>query len=108
MTTYNSSSLYNNATAYGGGIVGEFGRGFSAELNRLANGGIYPSPNNFKGDNAAAAAWTGISGFELIGTLNRKKGITNPSLYMGLNAVCNALAGTTGLEAPEALRRING
>ena len=109
MTTYNSSSLYNNATTYNASAsnTGELGRGFSAELNRLANGGTYPSPTAFKGDNAAAAQWAGVSGLELIGSLNRKQGITNPSLYMGINAVCNALAGTTDLEAPEALRRIS-
>lgn len=87
--------------------VGEIGRGFSAELNRLANGGTYPSDANFKGDNQAASVWAGTIGLEVIHALNLKQGITNPSNYLGLNAVCNALAGTTGLEAPEALRRIS-
>jgi hypothetical protein len=87
--------------------IGTLGGSLTAELNRLANGGTYPIPTAFKGDNAAAAQWAGVSDLELIGSLNRKQGITNPSLYMGINAVCNALAGTTGLEAPEALRLIS-
>ena len=87
--------------------VGTVGRGFSAELNRLANGGTYPSPNNFLGDNKAASTWAGEAGLEVIDALNHKNGNTNPKNYLGLNAVCNALAGTTGLEATEALRRIS-
>ena len=87
--------------------VGEVGRGFSAELNRLANGGTYPSDANFKGDNEAASVWASTTGLEVIHALNLKYGVTNPSNYLGLNAVCNALAGTAGLEAPEALRRIS-
>ncbi len=87
--------------------IGTSGGSLTAELNRLANGGTYPDPTAFKGDNAAAAAWAAVNGLELIGSLNSKQGITNPKLYMGINAVCNALAGTTGLEAPEALRLIS-
>ena len=87
--------------------IGTLGGSLTAELNRLANGGTYPAPTAFKGDNAAAATWAAVSGLDLIGSLNSKQGITNPKLYMGINAVCNALAGTTGLEAPEALRNIS-
>ena len=87
--------------------VGEFGRGFSAELNRLANGGTYPAPTAFRGDNEAASVWAGTHSLEVIDALNLKAGITNPTLYKGLNAVCNYLAGTTNLEAAEALRQIS-
>lgn len=87
--------------------IGEFGRGFSAELNRLANGGTYPAPTAFKGDNEAASVWAGTSGLEVIEALNLKAGITNPSQYKSLNSVCNYLASTTGLEAQEALRQIS-
>lgn len=86
--------------------TGEFGRGFIAELNRLANGGTYPLDSAFKGENEAASVWAGTHGLEVIHALNLKAGITNPANYMGLNAVCNYLAGTTGYEAAEALRRI--
>ena len=88
--------------------VGEIGRGLSAELNRLANGGTYPTPNNFKGDNAAASTWAGESNpVDVIDALNHKAGRTNQSTYAGLNAVANELASTSGLEAQEALRRIS-
>lgn len=88
--------------------VGEVGRGLSAELNRLANGGTYPSPNNFVGDNRAASTWAGESSpVDVIDALNHKAGRTNPANYKGLNSIANELAGTTGLEAPEALRRIS-
>ena len=87
--------------------VGDVGRGLSAELNRLANGGTYPAVSAFVGDNRAASTWAGESSpVDIIDALNHKAGRTNPATYSGLNAVANELAGTTGLEAPEALRRI--
>jgi hypothetical protein len=88
--------------------VGEVGRGLSAELNRLANGGTYPAPSAFKGDNAAASTWAGLSSpVDVVDALNHKAGRTDPSTYKGLNAVANELAGTTGLEIIEALRSIS-
>lgn len=110
MTTYNSASLYNNATAYNAaasGSTGEFGRGFSAELNRLANGGTYPVPTAFKGDLAAANTWAGSTARDLLGALNYKASSSRtPNNYKDLNGICNELAGTTGKEATEALRSL--
>jgi hypothetical protein len=40
------------------------------------------------------------------GALNKKYGITNPAQYLGITGVCNALAGTTGLDAVTALRQV--
>ena len=88
--------------------VGTFGRAtLSSELNRLANGGVYPSPDNYLGDNLAANTWAGSSNLDLLGALNYKAGITDKAQFLGLNAVCNLLAGTTGNEATEALRLIS-
>lgn len=88
--------------------IGTFGRAtLSTELNRLANGGTYPTDDKFLGDLAAANAWAGTNNLGLLGALNVKAGITNPSQYLGLNGVCNLLAGTTGKECVEALRLIS-
>lgn len=85
--------------------IGQVGRGFSAELNRLANGGTYPVPTAFKGDNAAANIWAGSTSKELLGALNYKADASRtPNNYKGLNGICNELAGTTNKEATEALR----
>lgn len=57
----------------------------------------------------AANAWAGTTGLGLIAALNRvvtashPAAVTDPSLYKDLNAICNALAGSTGLEAQGAL-----
>jgi len=76
------------------------------ELNRLANGGTYPARTAYLAEQGAANKWAGTSGVGLVGALNIKNGTTNPASYKGLNAVCNALAGTTGLEAVTALREV--
>jgi hypothetical protein len=48
-----------------------------------------------------------ISGIGLIGALNKKVLYSRSAAdYKGLNAVCNELAGTTGLEAIPALREV--
>ena len=87
--------------------VGIAGSTFTAELNRLANGGTYPSPTAFLPPVGAANKWAGTTGLGLIGALNKKNGVINPSLYSSLNTVCNALAGTTGKSAIDALRGIS-
>ncbi len=75
-----------------------------AELNRLATGGAaYPTGMAWMGDSAAANLWAGTTGFDVIGALNIKAGNVQPN-WRDLNGVCNQLAGTTGLEAPAALR----
>lgn len=62
-----------------------------------------------KTDVEAANLWAGIAKpyMELVGALNRKAGNTLPN-YKELAGVCNQLAGTTGLEAVDALSRIAG
>lgn len=87
--------------------IGDAGSTFCAELNRLANGGTYPARTAFLDEQGAANAWAGTSGLGIIAALNIKNGVTNPSLYQDLNAVCNALAGTTGKSAVDALRGIS-
>ena len=74
------------------------------ELNRLANGGTYPSRTNYLEDQGAANKWAGTTGLGLVGALNQKAQAGRN--YKGLNAVCNELAGTTGLQAIPALREI--
>lgn len=87
---------------------GRAGSTLRDELNRLANGGgtTYPAYTSYLAEQGAANKWAGTSGLGTVGALNIKYGITNPALYKGLNAVCNALAGTTGLEAVTALREV--
>lgn len=86
--------------------TGNYPTTVTAELNRLANGGTYPtSPINYKGNAGAANAWAGTTGYETVGALNKKAG-NAAAAYLDLDGVCNQLAGTTGLGAPEALRRI--
>jgi hypothetical protein len=87
--------------------VGELGRGLQAELNRLANGGTYPTPDKFLDAQGAANAWAGSVSKDILGSLNYKASSTRrPDQYKGLNGICNELAGTSSLEAGEALRRI--
>ena len=87
--------------------VGTLGSTFIAELNRLANGGTYPAISAWKADNAAANAWAGTTGLDVQGALNRKAGKTDPKTFLNINGICNLLASTSDLEAPEALRRIS-
>jgi hypothetical protein len=87
--------------------VGTLGSTFSAELNRLANGGTYPAILAYKGDQEAANVWAGTTGQSIQGALNRKAGKTDPTTFLDLNGICNLLGSTSNLEAPEALRRIS-
>jgi hypothetical protein len=87
--------------------IGTLGSPLSAELNRLANGGTYRTPLTVQGDNAAANTWAGTTELDVLGALNRKAGKTDPKTFLGLNGICNVLASTSSLEAPEALRRIS-
>ena len=85
--------------------LGTAGSSLQAELNRLANGGTYPARNLFQAEQGAANAWAGTSGLGLVAALNIKASAgRQPSAYKGLNAVCNELGGTTGLDAVTALR----
>ena len=75
------------------------------ELNRLA--GI-TDLLQYQDAQGAANVWAGTTGLALLGALNEKASAgRSPKDYKGLNAVCNEIAGTTGLEAIPALRSIN-
>jgi len=89
-------------------VYGRAGSTLTDELNRLANGGgSYPAKTAYLADQGAASAWAGVSpAMAVQGALNKKYGITDPKLYLGINGVCNALAGTTGLDAVTALRQV--
>lgn len=87
--------------------VGTAGSTLTSELNRLANGGTYPAITAYLDDQGAANKWAGTSGIGVVGALNIKNGVTNRALWKGLNAVCNALAGTTNKSAVDALRGIS-
>jgi len=87
--------------------VGNTGSPFTAELNRLANGGTYRTPLNVVADNLAANQWATTTGLDVQGALNRKAGKTDPKTFLDIQGICNVLAGTSGLAAPEALRRIS-
>lgn len=88
--------------------TGVAGSTFTGELNRLLNGGTYPDYTVYDAAQGAANAWAGTTGKGLIAALNYKASSTRqPNDYKGLNAICNELAGTSGLSAVDALRSIN-
>lgn len=88
--------------------TGTAGSTFNGELNRLANGGTYPVYTIYDAPQGAANAWAGTTGEGLIAALNHKASASRqPNDYKGLNAICNELAGTSGLSAVDALRSIN-
>lgn len=88
--------------------TGVAGSTFVDELNRLANGGTYPDIEDYLEEQGAANAYASTSGLGVLAALNLKADAARqPDDYKGLNAVCNELAGTTGLEAIPALRSID-
>ena len=88
-------------------MAGTAGSSFAAELNRLANGGTYPALTSYESEQGAANTYAGTSGLGIIAALNIKASANRqPNDYKMLNAVCNELAGTTGLSAVDALRTI--
>jgi hypothetical protein len=85
--------------------TGQPGSTLAGELNRLA--GI-TDIKQFQDEQGAANVWAGTTGEALLGALNQKADAgRSPKDYKGLNAVCNEIAGTTGLEAIPALRSID-
>ena len=85
--------------------TGQPGSTLAGELNRLA--GI-TDIKQFQDEQGAANVWAGTTGEALLGALNQKADPgRSPKDYKGLNAVCNEIAGTTGLEAIPALRSID-
>lgn len=88
--------------------TGTDGSTFVDELNRLANGGTYPDLDSYLEEQGAANAYAGTDGLGVLAALNLEASATRqPNEYKGLNAICNELAGTTGLEAIPALRSID-
>ena len=88
--------------------TGIAGSSFTSELNRLANGGTYPSLLNYVAPTKAANVYAGTTGLALIAALNKKADANRqPSAYKALGGICNELAGTTDLSPTDALRSIN-
>lgn len=83
--------------------TGTNGSTFTAELNRLANGGTYPAIQSYVSATKAANTWAGTTGLDLVGALNVKAGNTRPN-YKDLRGVCNQLGSTTDLAPAAALR----
>jgi len=83
--------------------LGTNGSNFTAELNRLANGGTYPALHDYVDDAKAANTFAGTTGLDVVGALNVKAGNTRPN-YKDLRGVCNQLGGTTDKAPAAALR----
>ena len=87
--------------------TGVAGSTFADELNRLANGGTYPTPDAYQSEQGAANNYADTSGLGIIAALNIKaEANRQPNNYKMMNAICNELAETTGLSAVDALRTI--
>jgi hypothetical protein len=108
MATYGTATY--NGTSYT--LYGRPGSSVIDELNRLANGGNYPTYDNYLDAQGAANKWASTKNQAIVGALNYKVSSTRqPSAYKDFNAVCNELAGTAStpdkyLEAVTALRTI--
>ena len=83
------------------------------ELNRLANGGAtYPDYSEYLDTAAAAQAWAAARAVDIeevtdtVGVINYIDGITDRSAMLDMAGICNAIAGTTGLEPAAALREV--
>jgi len=88
--------------------TGTAGSSFASELNRLANGGTYPTIANYKAPTAAANAYAETTGLALIAALNKKADANRqPVDYKAMGGICNELAGTTDLSPTDALRSID-
>ena len=86
--------------------LGRTGTTMVAELNRLANGGTYPTMDKFLDDEGAANKLAGTTGLSATGACNIYAGLPI-SQWQDLQGACNKIAGTVGLGAAEALRRVN-
>lgn len=102
--TYDTADVAYGGTIWVGTIVDST---FVAELNRLANDGVYPARTAFLTATRAANVWAGTNGLTLIAALNYINDRNTTLLNMKpLQAVCNAIAGTTGKSSTDALRSI--
>ena len=92
--------------------LGIYGSTLVDELNRLANGGTYPPRQDYVDESGAAADWAAVRGVNIgtlsdaPGILNVINGVTDRGKWLDIAGVCNALAGTTGLEPAAALRQV--
>jgi len=93
-TIYTDTGSYQeNYTMYG-----QPGSSLRDEFNRLANNGSsYPTYDNYLDIPAAINKWTGYpAGSDIIGTLNRSVGITDPSQFKEFVAIINYYLETMG------------
>ena len=81
-----TTTTYENYTLYGSP-----GSSLRDEFNRLANGGSsYPAYTSYLDIPAAINKWLGYpAGSDIIGTLNRSVGITDPSQFREFNSIIN-------------------
>ena len=93
--------------------LGVDGTTLNQELNRLANGGTYRLNPQMVDQALAARQWAAARGVttyhtDTVGVLDDIAGITGPALnHLDFSGVCNKLAGTSGLPAAAALRKIS-
>jgi hypothetical protein len=88
--------------------TGTAGSSFASELNRLANGGTYPTISDYLAPVQAANVYAGTTGLAMVAALNKKADANRqPVDYKALGGICNELAGTTDLSPVDALRSIN-
>jgi len=90
---YNSTSIYNATKTYNDGAIG-VDPGLQLNLNRVIGNTITGS--TWYDAQKAANVWASTPVYlDLLGALNYKAGTSG----LGLNAVCNVLAGTTNLDS---------
>ena len=93
--------------------TGNPGSTLVAELNRLANGGTYPSISTYVDEALAAKKWATARNVttnhtDTVGILNDIAGITGPSTtHLDYTGVCNYIAGTYWLTANVALQGLS-
>ena len=111
MATY-GTAVYNGTTYT---LYGFPGSSIRDEVNRLANGGTYPSPAVYLDVQGAVNKWTGAPvGTGVIASLNYKVSATRqPRDYREMNSVLAEISGigtigspSTYVEAVTALRTI--
>jgi hypothetical protein len=86
-------------------VAGVAGSCLNGELNRLANGGTYPtSTAGYMDECGAANKWAATTGLSLVGALNSKA--STAAKPLDLRGVCNKLAGTSDLDPVTALRTL--
>jgi hypothetical protein len=92
--------------------LGVYGTTLLDELNRLANGGTYRTPDQMVDEARAAGQWAvqrsiTTNHTDTVGILNAIDNRTNSDTFLDYAGICNKLASTTGLAAAEALRAIS-